>query len=192
MMVMKLPQKKADQVKAKKRLKWEKLILSNLRGATSSYLPKYYHTIQDHFPCKSGLLADFILGYTLHDKLSLHRDSISLFFILSTGMHIANALIFLDGYKIAHLDLTPANIMIDFENIIKLIDFGESYEESVFQRNESSNDYYQYSPGISFPYSSPEALLRAKDFGFEQDIFSLGIILFQMFFGTTPLRCSQN
>ena len=112
-MVMKIPQKRADQVKARKRLKWEKLILSNMRGASSNYLPKYYHTIQDHFPCRSGLLADFIIGFTLHDKLIFHRQILSPFFILSTGMHIANALIFLEGYKLAHLDLTPANILID-------------------------------------------------------------------------------
>ncbi len=134
-MVMKLPQKKADQVKARKRLKWEKLILSNMRGATSNYLPKYYHTIQDHFPCKSGLLADFILGHTLHEKLALHRQILSPYFILTTGMHIANALIFLNCYKIAHLDLTPANILIAYDNTVKVIDFGESYEESVFKRN---------------------------------------------------------
>lgn len=191
-MVMKLPQRGADQVKAKKRLKWEKLILSNMRGATSNYLPKYYHTIQDHFPCKSGLLSDLIIGLTLHEKLALHRRFLSLFFILSTGMHIANALTFLGCYKIAHLDLTPANILIDIEHIIKIIDFGESYEESVFKRNLASTDYYQYSPGLSFPYSSPEVLLRAKDFGFEQDIYSLGVILFQMLFGSTPLRCSNS
>jgi serine/threonine protein kinase len=62
----------------------------------------------------------------LHEKLLIHRLSISAGTRLQLGTHLASALIFLESYHIAHLDLTPANIIID-RDLAKLVDFGEAY-----------------------------------------------------------------
>lgn len=65
-MVVKMP-KDMKNVEANEKLRWEKNILANLRGAKESiYLPKYYHTVQQHFKVKAGILMDYISGDTLH------------------------------------------------------------------------------------------------------------------------------
>jgi hypothetical protein len=46
-------------------IRYEKAILSNLRGVGCGYLPKYYHTLQGEY--KPFLLMDYIPGSTLGD-----------------------------------------------------------------------------------------------------------------------------
>ena len=42
-------------------------------------------------------------------------------------VHISNALRFLDQREITHIDLSPNNIIVISECMIKIIDFGEAY-----------------------------------------------------------------
>lgn len=46
-------------------------------------------------------------------------------------MHLSNALRFLDKKQIAHIDLSPNNILIVNEYMVKIIDFGESYSQKI-------------------------------------------------------------
>lgn len=44
--------------------------------------------------------------------------------------HLSNAIRFLESYQVAHLDLTPSNIIVVKDFLIKLIDFGEAYHKN--------------------------------------------------------------
>ena len=77
------------------KLRWEKEILCNLRGAKNIYLPKYYNSIQEHFIYKDSLLIEFIPSSTLHDFLLMRTHSMSLGSKINVAVHITNAIRFL-------------------------------------------------------------------------------------------------
>lgn len=161
------------------RLRWEKEVLTNLRGASSPYLPKYYHTVQEHHECRQALLMDFLPGPTLHERLA-RSPTLSAVTRLTYAEHLSAALLFLQEYDIAHLDLTPANVIIH-GGVPRLVDFGEAYCPRTARKYHSRHQPCHV-PGRSFPFCPPETTLRSEGFTSAQDIYSLGVILLQMWF----------
>jgi serine/threonine protein kinase len=173
--------RRARLEECEQRLRWEKTVLSNLRGACSVYLPRYYHTVQEHSDYRTAVIMDYLPGPTLHERLILQRATMTAGAQLHLVSHIANALSFLESYRIAHLDLTPANVIIHNE-LPKLIDFGEAYSPDTASHYWSKKEKLHV-PGRTFPYAPPETTLRQEGFTTAQDVFSLGVILMQMFYG---------
>jgi serine/threonine protein kinase len=110
--------------------------------------------------------------------------------------HISNALRFLSERGIAHLDLSPNNIIVVKDFLIKLIDFGEAYHKNTSKKYAPgmSREYgrFVYSPGRTFPYAPPETSSRFDNFSSQQDMYSLGIIMHQLLFGSFPFICHQD
>ena len=80
---------------------------------------------------------------------------------------------------ILHLDLKPANVMIDAQGLVKLIDFGSSLAASTAE--DSPNTI----PAGTADYAAPEHLLGTKPSSLS-DIFSLGVIAYEMLTGYLP------
>ena len=78
-----------------------------------------------------------------------------------------------------HRDIKPANIMVSTQGDVKLMDFG-------IARHEKFGDLTETGTGLGTPsYMSPEQILGDK-LDFRSDIFSLGIVLYQMLTGKKP------
>ena len=78
-----------------------------------------------------------------------------------------------------HRDIKPANIMISMQGDVKLMDFG-------IARHERFGDLTETGTGLGTPsYMSPEQILGDK-LDFRSDIFSVGIVLYQMLTGRKP------
>lgn len=54
------------------------------------------------------------------------------------------------------------------------------------------NARFAYSPGRTHPFAPPETSLRNKDFSAQQDIYSLGLIIYYIFFGSFLLPLSEH
>ena len=106
------------------KLRWEKEIVSKLRGRRNIYFPKYYNSTQSHFYLKDCLLMDYIQYPTLQDFLLMRHSTLSLSGKINLAVHITNAIRFLEEYQITHLDLSSVNILVVKDNLIKIIDFG--------------------------------------------------------------------
>lgn len=76
-------------------------------------------------------------------------------------MHLSNALRFLDQKEITHVDLSPNNILVVGDCMIKIIDFGEAYCPKVTSKylstskSDKNTSNFKYRPGKTYPYTSP-------------------------------------
>jgi serine/threonine protein kinase len=90
---------------------------------------------------------------------------------------ICGALDYASRQGIVHRDIKPANIMVVSGTNIKVSDFGAAYLHSALDTQID---------GIGSPlYMSPEQI-ASKPLGFQSDMFSLGVLLYELFTGQRP------
>ena len=94
---------------------------------------------------------------------------------------------------IAHLDIKLENIVLDSQYILKLIDFAYCEPKDTKMSKAKGTERY-FAPEVAQIYYNrkvwhPENLLEQQTYVAEKvDIFSLGILLFTLFFGQPPFN----
>ncbi len=124
------------------------------------------------------IVMEYIDGYTLKDIIKI-RAPFSMQEILGISIQIASALSVAHNAMIVHRDIKPQNILITKEGKAKVTDFGVA-------RFVSSNTITIDTVG-SAHYFSPEQA-RGAFTDFKTDIYSLGIIMFEMATGKLPFE----
>ena len=121
------------------------------------------------------MVYEFCAGGTLekriYDKGHLSEDDALQYF-----SEILSALALLDRHKIMHRDIKPSNIMLH-DNKIKVGDFG-------FCKPMAGFDFSQTMVGSPI-YMAPE-ILKGQNYDSKADVWSLGVMLYEMFFGRCP------
>lgn len=116
----------------------------------------------------------------LKNNISLIQDNIDL--IKDIFVQICEGLKYLHNHEriIIHRDLKPQNILVFDDNMVKISDVGLA---RFVDRDTESITYTGNSAGTPF-YISPEQIDDFKHVDIRTDIYSLGIILFEMFTGS--------
>ena len=94
------------------------------------------------------------------------------------GSQLVQALHYLHSNRVVHRDLKPQNILIGSRGLIKLCDFG-------FARAMSTQSIVLTSIKGTPLYMAPE-LVREEEYNHTVDLWSLGVILYELFWGAAP------
>jgi len=100
---------------------------------------------------------------------------------LQYGIDIATGMTIAHQAGIVHRDLKPANILIDNERLLKIVDFGVAAAHKEGDTQLTKTGYVIGSP----KYMAPEQIL-GKKVDERADIYSLGVILYEMVTGQPP------
>jgi eukaryotic-like serine/threonine-protein kinase len=136
------------------------------------------------------IVNEFIDGETLRQRL--HRARLGLQEALEIAIQVASALAAAHQAGIVHRDIKPENIMLRPDGYVKVLDFGLAKLTEQYERTPPARegDILDASSGLlmgTVIYMSPEQA-RGLEVNSRSDIFSLGVVLYEMIAGVHPFR----
>ena len=153
-----------------------------MRLINHKYCLKLYEILES--PSYIFLVMEYFSGVKLIDyinrKKKLTEDE-----SLNIYKQIISLIIYFQDMKIAHLNITPENILIDTNNNIKLCDFKYSL-------CYSSNEKIICSNTGNHNYLCPELLYNNTCFPEYADIWSSGVLLYFLIVGNLPFKGINN
>ncbi|MGM0556070.1 MAG: serine/threonine-protein kinase [Myxococcota bacterium] len=137
------------------------------------------------------MVMDFISGQTVADvaargyqrgKPPTLNQAVQIVSDACDGLHYTHEFRDLDDtpYSVVHRDVSPQNLMVTYQGVIKVFDFG-------IAKIQESGAEIDTLAGGKYAYMSPEQC-RGEEVDARSDIFSLGIILYELAVGTRLFR----
>src|SRR5262245_13909679 len=147
------------------------------------------------------IVSEFVEGETLRDQM--RRGPLCLTAALDVARQVAEALAAAHAAGIVHRDIKPENVMTRPDGLVKVLDFGLA--KLTGMRNAEAGSLAQTLQGIPhsafrIPHSSSPGLVvgtahymspeqaRGQNVDHRTDIFSLGVMLYEMLAGRRPFE----
>jgi formylglycine-generating enzyme required for sulfatase activity len=131
------------------------------------------------------IVMEYVEGVELKKIIQQHVGPLP----FELGMKIANQS--LDAFHYAyqngvlHRDIKPANILINREENCKLMDFGIAKMSSAASHDTAASM-------LSVHYVPPERFDRTREVDVRSDIYSLGLVLYEVFAGRRPFNATET
>jgi serine/threonine protein kinase len=149
------------------------------------------------------IAAEYVDGQTLRQRMQ--GDHLKLLSALDVAVQIASALAAAHEAGIIHRDIKPENVMLRRDGIVKVLDFGlaklTERRQGEVDNEAPTRAKVNTDPGTvmgTASYMSPEQA-RGQEVDARSDIFSLGVMLYEMLAGRAPFcnassarRCAKT
>lgn len=121
---------------------------------------------------------EYVEGSTLKEIIA-QNGPLPISQVLDYSIQLCYGMAQAHSQQIVHKDIKPHNIMVDHNHVVKITDFGIA--------QAMNNLTITHNKGIlgSAHYFSPEQA-RGEHVDFESDIYSLGIVMYEMITGKVP------
>lgn len=150
-------------------------VLKDIMKIKHPNLMEIYDVMDDGINC--NCLCEFVFGNNL-DKIVYNKMGVDPKIAEKWMVQLCNGVETLHQKNIIHRDITPNNVMVDYEGNIKLIDFNISRER---KQSASRDTTVMGTAG----YASPEQFGFTQT-GFGADIYAMGVLLNFMLTGKMP------
>lgn len=161
------------------RFEREAKIMMSLRH--ENIVPVYDYFVENN---QRYIVMEYIDGMTLAE-LILDKGKIHPIAAIFIYNEVCKGLDYAHSKDVIHRDLKPSNIMISHAGEVKIIDFG------IASSPEKTSNLTETGIVIGTPaYMSPEQLSDLKSVTNKTDIYSMGVILYEMLTGRTPFGSS--
>lgn len=113
----------------------------------------------------------------------IRQGGVSLGRSLDICIQITKALAYAHKNGIVHRDIKPANVLVDFEGSVRVLDFGIAhfYDEETGVSHTGKGDVMG-----TYAYMAPEQQESADLVTAKSDLYSLGVLMYQLFTGKLP------
>ena len=141
------------------------------------------HEIDETDDGQLFICMDSYEGQSLRDKIS--RGPLSVDDALDIAIQSAQGLVKAHGIGMIHRDIKPANIVVTDEGVVKILDFGLA---------KLGKDSRLTKTGAvlgTLAYMSPEQA-RGEELDARTDIYSLGVVLYEMLSGKMPFTADND
>ena len=131
----------------------------------------------------AAFVMEYVEGETLKEYVD-KKGKLSDEEIRSIFSHMLDAVGYVHDQNLVHRDIKPSNFMVTPSGIVKLMDFGIAKKTDA-----NSAEYTQTGTGVQMGtpmYMSPEQITETKSVTPQSDIYSLGVVLWQMVTGDKP------
>ncbi len=172
----------AGDTTARKRFVKEAQILSKLRHR---YITRFYEFLNSD--TGAVLVMEFVEG-TPVDVLLTERGALPISDAVGVAQCLLEALVYAHGKGIVHRDIKPANLIREKTGTVKVTDFGIA---KIKEGGGGSGQTVLTKSGflLGTPhYMSPEQIREPKDAGAKSDIYSSGVVLYEMLTGLLPFN----
>ena len=181
---LKLLKREMNTAALRRRFSQEREILASLKHSNIASLLDA-GTTEDKIPY---IAMEYVEGLPIDDYCNKHQLSIEE--RLDLFREVCAAVDFAHRNLIVHRDLKPSNILITNDGTPKLLDFGIS--KILSDEFDQTNTATVTKMGVMTPgYASPEQL-QSKSVTTSTDIYSLGVILYELLSGHRPFETKES
>lgn len=130
----------------------------------------------------SYIVMEYIDGYSLSELIRKYRK-LPVYLAAYIALEIASGLKYAHSKEVIHRDIKPGNVLLSVSGEVKLTDFGIAFKNE----NRQNDGMTKQGTILGTPaYMSPEQIRFSKNVDGRSDLYSLGILFYEMLGGKRP------